>query len=306
MRLPLELRYSILDFILPLDRYDKKTITLGIRQRRSNEDWRTDRLVLVADISPSRLSLRRFLLGIGLVNRQLHRECNKLFYDRAFVIDISEHTFWESGDPICMLRYARNNALWEWESLLPGLDLSRIKELRITIEPSDYPGFWPCLQHATKTFCLMLDWRLGNDRLERLVIGVEETKETMAYRSPVPLWGGEPTDATIDDVRGVVRVFQGLKGHAKKWKITVPGWASKYLSVLDAIADTGGLFCSDRKVISKPSSVARPKETIDINGIETKKADLWAKIEHDTWDDFYALPPPEPWNPSGWIGRSGG
>ena len=70
---------------------------------------------------------------------------------------------------------------------------------------------------------LPYNWRLGKDRLERLVVEVEKTKETMAYRSPVPLCDGRPINATIDDVRGVVRLFRGLKGNAKKCKIIVPG-----------------------------------------------------------------------------------
>ena len=89
------------------------------------------------------------------VNRQIHVEASRIMRLLDLVphrIEISDQAFRvKEGEP--MLWAAKHNIDWTWELVFPGDDLSIIKELRITIRPSDYPGFWACLSAATETLC---------------------------------------------------------------------------------------------------------------------------------------------------------
>lgn len=160
MDLPIEIRLSIIDYLLPRDRDKSRTITLPTRVCHIEHGAGTNTislglpkldpclLLLAADTSPSRFALRRYLFGIALVSHQLHAEFNEVLHSSTFIVDISEKAFSEQG--CAPFRWIYHPTVWEWNQLLPGLDISRVRELKVRLRPSDHDMFWDICMIAWK------------------------------------------------------------------------------------------------------------------------------------------------------------
>lgn len=222
MRLPTELRLLVLDHLLPQDPNNARTITFPLREDPTQPSSDPNQISLQApEITPSRQSLHSYLSGICCVNHQFRIEFLGLLYTYALVLEISEHTFWPSGcDPCSILAYAESNTQRDWTVVLPGLDFARVRELRLVVEPTDYPGFWINVRNAVAT----LPW--PQPTMKCLRIDIEEVLESMAHNPPdedcIVAW--EPAETTVGDVQDVLRIVGKRVICARRLEINLPGF----------------------------------------------------------------------------------
>lgn len=312
MRLPQELRLMILKYILPTDTDGPSTISLWPFEK----EWRKETYVLdSSDMYPSRFALRRFVKGITMVNRQLYYEAMAVLYAQSFVIRISENTFRPSGaDFHCILRTAIEGVNWQWRDLLPGLNLSRVRELKIEIVPSDYPGVWENAYSCLINLCRMIERSTASQGLRKLAIEITETKMSAANYSPVPMWDWDPEEMTYHDIIFTLDAIGRCLRNVKDCEIRVPNWASNDQRLMNVMEETKDAVCTGGRKCHRQSEVAEnnrieaggphkanlEQDGADETGMEgnketseepvAKDEDLWAKSEQEQWDDFYALP----------------
>lgn len=97
--MPAEIRRHILDYIIPRghcsSKYSGREVRLFLTERYIGvRDGNFATTTLYSDIpTPSRLSFRRFLKGVGSVNRQLHNDALALLYERTFIIMLDDSAF---------------------------------------------------------------------------------------------------------------------------------------------------------------------------------------------------------------------
>jgi len=306
MRVPSEIRLSILDYLLPRNLDNKRTITFPIREHPNQPPDYCNKVFLHAlETTPSRLSLRRYLSGISHVNRQLRLESLQLLYSYAFILEVSEHTFRPDGrDPHAILHYAETNPQWAWKNVLLCLDLTCVRELRLVIEPSDYPGFWPNVRNAMTTF----PWPRGTTKCLRIEIC--EMQDSMAHNPPdfdcIVAW--EPVVSTVEDVVDVLQVIGDRVKDVKRFELSLPEFVKGIEWFEEGIRALEVSVCEDRvwnelRDGDEEDPFDEEWECEDERIGDTERFEdgwpgfpgwdepeaqnLWAKRELDEWDDFY-------------------
>ena len=238
--LPVELRLSILDYLIPRDTGNRKTITMSLVEglRHSGPDN-----IHIHDVYPSRLSLRRYLNGIGMVNRQLHEDAMVLLYDRTFIVRIgkSQKCMW----PQCIADYAMNWTIpMQWQVLLPGLDAARVRELRIQAVSGEDDVTWASIQWRLESFCRILGRHSREQGLKKLVVDIAGMQEYPPERFmwEIGPWGPvfvlDPSKAVFEDVVRLSHAIWLYLSNVRACEIAVPEWASRDQWVLDAIKET--------------------------------------------------------------------
>lgn len=243
MGLPSEIHLCILDFLLPRDLNNARTISLPVREQYPTSIDSDQLLLHAPKITPSHLSIRRYLSGISCVNRQFRRESLQLLYNYAIILEISEHTFWPDGaDPCSILRYSKSSREWSWTAVLPGLDLARVRELRIVVEPTDYPGFWWNVRNAMVTF----PWPRATMRCLRIDIG--EVLDSMAHKPPdehcIVAW--EPAESTVEDVGDMLQVVGDLVVGVERLELNLPGFVKGVGWFEEGVRALEGFLCDGR------------------------------------------------------------
>lgn len=238
--LPGELRLSILDYLIPRDAGNRKTITMPLFEglRHSEPDN-----IHIHDMYPSRLSLRRYLKGIGLVNRQLHNDAMVLLYDRTFIITIGIDPKRSSAK--CIADYAANWTIpMQWQVLLPGLDVARVKELRIQAVPSTKDVTWESIQWRLESFCRILGRNIGEQGLKKVVVDIAEMQKSTPlvpgceFIPWISVSNLDPPIATAEDVVRLLQPVWLCLSNVKACEIVVPDWASSDQWVVDAVKET--------------------------------------------------------------------
>jgi len=247
MDIPIEIRLSILDYLLPRNHDNSRTVTLPTRACEIDHDAQTNTIVLgiprldphpvlAVDTSPSRFALRRYLFGIGLVSHQLHAESNKVLHSATFIVDISEQTFTKQG---ChAFRFIYYPTVWEWNPLLPGLDLSHVRELKVRLRPSDHCMFWEYMHDCMRAFCESLNQRIDGGGLKRLTIEITETESTGGFQ---PLASLLP--ASANDFAGILDSFRRYLGNVHECSIMLPKWATEDRELMELVEETKTTVC---------------------------------------------------------------
>ena len=147
MALPREIRLEIFSYLLP----SPKLVT--VRVERSN----------ICDHYPYHFTWQAFFcagdeekpphhLEIALANQQCYLEASQLLYNGTLRLEIDERAFWacsisKSYGPLI------DDEAYTWDDVVPGLDFSKFRELRIVIHPCNLPGYWMCLEKLMRNFC---------------------------------------------------------------------------------------------------------------------------------------------------------
>lgn len=245
--IPIEIRLSILEYLLPRDRDNSRTIELPTRACSIDHGAGTNTLFLglpqldpysmyAVDSSPSRFSLRRFLSGISLVSRQLHAESNKILHFSTFIVDISEQTFSING--FAPFQFIFPPTVWEWNPLLPGLDISHVRELKVRLQPSDHDTFWEYMHDCMKNFCEDLNQRIDSGGLKKLTIEITEGQSTRASEPPASL-----VPASANDVAGILDLLRRHLGNVQKCEIKLPEWATGDQELKALVKETKATVC---------------------------------------------------------------
>jgi hypothetical protein len=215
LRLPMELRLSILKYLLPLDTEGHKTITMRLYEGLRHRDLAN---LHVEKTYPSRHALSRYLMGVRMVNHKLHADTLTLLYSRTFIIRITEDSSPRTYDCRNWFQYAHQYRRNGWRAFLPGLDLARIKALKIQIEPSNCPGTWPGVHRRMDMFCRMLGRSIGDQELKRLVVEITDTKTSgveLGSRWDDGIGAQDPVEATVEDVIGILQSAWRFIGDVK-------------------------------------------------------------------------------------------
>jgi len=236
----MELRLSILDLLIPRDADNRKAITMSLVQglRQPGPDN-----IHIHDVYPSRQSLRRYLKGIGMVNRQLHDDATVLLYDRTFIIRIGKDP--KCSWPQCVADHAANWTMpMQWQVLLPGLDIARVKEIRLQAVSSENDVTWASIQWRLESICRILDKTIGEQGLRKLVVDIADMQESPPEWSvwQIGPWGPmsvlDPPKATVEDVVRLLHPVWSYLNNVKVCEIIVPEWASRDQRVVDAVKET--------------------------------------------------------------------
>lgn len=117
-----------------------------------------------------------------------------------------------------------DNIIPEWTDLFPGSDLSTVKELRITIIPQEFPGFWPQLIAALQVSCqdVLLQRKLpGALRITfqdmKPCLDLENTSESLAHDAVM-------VKANFTDYKAALVPFQALTSKIDSCEVILPYW----------------------------------------------------------------------------------
>lgn len=245
--IPIEIRLSILDYLLPRDRDNSRTIKLPTRACSIDHGAGINTLVLgfpqldpypmfAVDSSPSRFSLRRFLSGISLVSRQLHAESNKVLHFSTFIVDISEQTF--TINSFAPFQFIFPPTVREWNPLLPGLDISHVRELKVRLQPSDHDRFWEYMHDCMRALCEDLNQRIDGGGLKKLTIEITEGQSTRASEPP-----GSLVPASANDVAVILDLLRRHLGNVQKCEIELPVWATGDQGLKASVNETKATVC---------------------------------------------------------------
>lgn len=287
MGIPVELRLKILDYILPRNRDNSRTIAFPTCVRQIDRDFPYTNVAFTlqpnhrhpVDSTPSRLALRRYLLGIGLVSHQLHEESNKVLHSFAFVIKICERSLsapiYDSFEGMCP---GLDRHIWVWNSLLPGLDLSRVHELEIRIQPSENPAFWLLLHRCLEAFCKKLNERIGADGLRRLMVNILETEPGLHVdRLNVPLIVGEKANAVADDYACALDLVRRILRNMRACIIRVPSWAREDKQLMALLEYTQKTVCLPREVPYLVNAIG----SLELDGSRFEQESETREAEHE-------------------------
>ena len=250
MAIPIEIRFSILDYLLPFDRNNSRSITLPTRACEIDHDAQTKTILLglpaldphpelAVDTSPSRFALRRYLSGIGFVSHQLHAESNKLLHSSTFIIDISEKTFAKQGCDI--IKFIYSPTVWEWNPLLPGLNISRVRELKVRLRPSDHCEFWEHMHECMEAFCRTLNQRIDNGGLKKLTIEITNTESTGASNPSASHFAW--LTALADNYAGALDLFRRHLGNVQECQVSLPEWDTEDRELMELVEETKATVC---------------------------------------------------------------
>lgn len=240
MGLPVELRLAILDYLIPRDANNMKTITMSliVGLRHGDPDN-----IHIHDVYPPPLSLRRYLKGVGMVNHQVRKDAMVLLYNRTFIIRISINSMHLRHQ--CIADHAANHAVpMQWRLLLPGLDVGRVKELRIQAMPNENLVTWESIQWRLDSFCRILGKTVRDQGLLKLVVDFTDMQKStpllpLRTINPwIPVVVLDPPKATVEDVVRLLHPIWLYLRNVKACEVNVPEWASKDQWVLDAIQET--------------------------------------------------------------------
>lgn len=258
--LPVETRLSILDYLIPRGADNRQTITMSLVDglRHPGPDN-----IHIHDVYPSRQSLRRYLKGIGMVNRQLHADAMVLLYDRTFIIKIGKDP--KCSWPQCVADHAANWTIpMQWQVLLPGFDIARVKEMRIRAVSSGNNVTWASIQWRLESFCHILGRHLGEQGLKKLVVDIADMHESPPEWSvwQIGPWGPvsvlDPPKATVEDVVRLLHPVWSCLSNVKACEVIVPEWAGRDPWAVDAANETKeviGLTWKERYEIVENSSI---------------------------------------------------
>ncbi|KAL8797300.1 MAG: hypothetical protein Q9195_000454 [Heterodermia aff. obscurata] len=230
MTLPTDLRLQILEYILPLHSTGTKSITFHLYQYRLPFLLNTSKHTYIT--SPSPRALARYLLGIALVNHQLHSESLRILHTRTFILQFTESAFFNPEADEGQYWSLAHPSQWQWYwghthpgdhgDYFPGLDFGAIQELRVAIRPSDAPGFWACLMGSIESLCRALRPRIVAQGLKKLVVEVGEMKESREAQI-LRLRRQQPVVPGPADVMELVEVLWLYLRGVEKCEVLVPG-----------------------------------------------------------------------------------
>lgn len=238
--LPVELRLAILDYLIPRDANNLKTITMSliVGLRHGDPDN-----IHIHDVYPSPLSLRRYLKGVGMVNHQVRDDAMVLLYNCTFIIRISINSLHMRYQ--CIADHAANYTVpLQWQLLLPGLNIGRMKELRIQATPNENLVTWESIQWRLDGFCRIIGKTIGDQGLKKLVVDFTLMQKSTPLRPActivpwIPVVVQDPPEATIEDVVRLLHPLWLYLSNVKACEIAVPEWASRDQWVLNAIKET--------------------------------------------------------------------
>lgn len=245
MAVPIEIRVHILDYLLPLDRNNSRSITLPTRACEIDHDFQSKTIFLglpaldphpelAVDTSPSRCALGRYISGIGLVSHQLHAESNKLLHSSTFIIDISEKTF--AGQGCDIYKFVYSPTVWEWNPLLPGLDILRVRELKVCLRPSDHCDFCEYMYDCIEAFCKSLNQRIDGGGLKKLTIEITNTESTGASNFSASHFAW--LTGLADKYASVLDSFRRYLGNVQECQINLPEWATEDKELMELVEET--------------------------------------------------------------------
>ena len=190
MGLPTEIRLNILEYIFPLNDDGSNSVTFEIYQDQTlEEDVPPNTAQCILQPRPSKLGLKRYLHGIARVNKRLHAESMRVLYARSFVLEFADLPF---GIPLSQAFSHDLPSRWWWtqypawpgdrDRFIPGLDLGRVKELRIVGRDHDAWNYWACVIGSVRDLCKSLSHRIAVQGLRKLTVAVEEGEEPVIAR----------------------------------------------------------------------------------------------------------------------------
>lgn len=309
--LPTEIRHQILEYILPLGFSNKKEITIPIWQSMYSDNSLSPygesggiSHLQTRHAYPSRHSIRRYLYGIGMTCRSLHIDTVYILHQRAFVLEICEDLISSRHDLI--RRYVNEDV--QWREILPGLDLSAVKEIRIHVALSGDPQGWSRVQQALQHFCSILDQRVGAGSFKRLVIDISGSRvspEMTTWNDWTTPWSDlDPITLPTEDIITTLSSCYHFLRNAETCEVRVPGWAEGNEQVTSMVKETEEAICTRGEYPYKeeedfcfPPLEDEYEEFFwdDYSGLDMvaqRRSYIWMKAPGEHWDDWYDMPKP--------------
>lgn len=214
--LPRELRNRVLEYALPLE----TTHVLDMRhvdrnQIKSKQDipYRDEcGCHFHWDDGPCPFSILR-------VNRQLRAETLDLLYSKPVRFYFHEARFF-GGYASQMAQAAEDDDSYIFPPFSKHFESSKVKQVHISVEPSNFPGFWHCIRSALTTLC--------NDELTHPLLNVTVDLLDMETGS----WWGmdqkhiqdvyDPIMARLDDYIATLDIFENVFRMAARCTVRLP------------------------------------------------------------------------------------
>lgn len=312
-QLPLELRTSIIDYLLPFDTDGARTITIPLL---GSDCW-IDPEIHVHELRPSCFALRRYVKGIAMTSQLLRSDALSVLYDRTFVFQIDEMTFEACREPECCVDDnpddpIKENAL----SILPELDLRRAK-LKLLIQPTTNHYLWERLHEFLKVLCQAFYQRIGDFWVRKFTIEVQDTRSLaqLIREEEESLKSMSETAPFAYVVDICLSQFQRYMGKVMKYEIEIPQRIQDD-DILQAIRLLQETSCkrhdgskagpgtpAPREVwTEEPDMCLPPPEETEEEmyswgysrySLELRKHEYpWLKRYGEEWDDWYCMPVP--------------
>ena len=219
LALPVEVRLQIIEHLLPY----RDSITYHASRDWYSPSGQIDNWEEKSYLSPSG---EEPTVGILTVNQQIHAEACEILGRQQrlpYEIIIDERSFYKLN-PEQMMVEVDNNVIPEWKDLFPSANLSKAKELCITVIPQDFPGFWPCLSAALKVLCQ--DVLSQRTLPPKLVIDLHDMRPCFDLdNTPQGLFhDAEMVKACFRDYKAALVPFLPLASKIESCEVHLPYW----------------------------------------------------------------------------------
>ena len=230
MGLPVELRHNIFGHLFPkrnfgaLMEWADLDLYYPARRSRRAGDCRHRECDPRKGYAQCRFTIKE-------VSHQLNDEVHDFMYAKKFSVRFQERMFF--GDCASdMLVRAEEGAEYRSKVDWDDFDYTKAKQIKISVEPSTFPGFWDCVWSALTTLCE--DHLVRFHCIRNIAINLWDMGRGSwcgmfeDYNGDEEVYEYEPIEARLADYSKTLNIFEEVVSKADTCIIRLPYWIENH------------------------------------------------------------------------------